>query len=116
MQNEMVRKIKGNNRNESQCVSVLPCLAKILEEENKKKKSKLFQKYYSIQEESSNSKKQSECPRHYILPRFLELWPCEIDFFVNWIQLAVSFPTRSVPQFLFLSLKSKITSWIYYTL
>lgn len=46
MQNEMVRKVKGNNGNESQCVSVshrFPCLAKMLAEADERgEKSELF--------------------------------------------------------------------------
>ena len=85
-QDEVVRKVKGNNSSESQCESGFhrfPCLSKVLvegEEKKKKKKPSCFKKCYSGQEESSNFRKQNEWPRHPTLPHFLELWLCEIDF------------------------------------
>lgn len=59
MQDEMVRKVQGNNSNESQCESRFhrfPCLAKVLVEgdERGKKIPAVSKKYYSSQEESSN--------------------------------------------------------------
>ena len=48
MQDEMVRKVKGNNSNESQCESRFhrfPCLAKVLVKGDERgKKSQLFPK------------------------------------------------------------------------
>lgn len=73
-----------------------------------------FQKYDSSQEERLNFKKQNECPRHHILPHFLELWPCEIDFCVDWIHWQFPFLQSPTVPFPFLSLKSKGTPWIYY--
>lgn len=50
------------------------------------------------QEESWNFKEQNEFPRHYIQPHFLELWPCEIDFSVDWIHWQLPFlQSHTVP-------------------
>lgn len=54
MQEEMVRKVKGNNSHESQCESGFqrfPCLAKVLvegDEREREKKTQLFLKYIRL--------------------------------------------------------------------
>ena len=54
-------------------------------EGHEEKKIRAVFKNNSSQEESRNFKDQNAFPRHYMPPHFLELWPCEVDFSVDWI-------------------------------
>lgn len=71
---------------------------KAAEGDEEKKKSKLFSKIIVAKKKVEIFKEQNEFPRHYMQPRFLELWPCEIDFSVDWIHWQFPFlQSHTVP-------------------